>query len=422
MNTLSWADARAAVTTTVLTHAARGTDTVPVSEAVGRTLATAVTSPMDVPHYTSSAMDGFAVRGTGPWRLLAAPVQDAAGRNIHRTGGTLEPGEALPVLTGSLLPTGAEAVIRSEDAEVSCSGAQLHAAQPAVGKDIRPAGQERSAGAELLAAGVRLTPRHVAMLCAGGIDEVEVWRRPTVACAFTGNEIVRSGVPGPGEVRDAFSVSFPALLESWGASVVSAEPVPDDPVAVEYWLRRPTTVDADIVVVTGGSGHSTQDFARRFILRAVSDDGEVLASGVACRPGHPTLIARRGAQLIIGAPGNPFAAHVALHSFVAPAVAAFTGAEDAPAVGLFSGVCATDVAPLDRDRVRLVPAVLRAPGGAGGTGAGGSGGVNATDGTTAAPIPGSHSHMLTGYATADVLLIVPPTGLTAGDAVEYLAL
>ena len=238
------------------------------------------------------------------------------------------------------------------------------------------------------------------MMSAGGVDEVTVTVRPTVVCAFTGNEIVRSGVPGPGEVRDAFSTSFPALVESWGGVVTSTEAVADDPVAVEYWLRRPSTVDADIVLVTGGSGHSGQDFARRFITRAVAgDDGEVLASGVACRPGHPTLIARRGAQLIIGAPGNPFAAHVALHSFMMPAIAAFVGASSE----LHSGVCAVSVDPLDKDRVRLIPASLGAD-------------------RVCSPVDGAHSHMLTGYATGDVLLVVPSGGLAAGDPVDYLTL
>ncbi|WP_312801105.1 molybdopterin molybdotransferase MoeA [Corynebacterium variabile] len=400
MNTLSWSEARAAVESAVHDHARRGTEMVPVADAAGRILASAVVSPMDVPHYTSSAMDGFAVRGSGPWRLLATPVEGAAGRNVHRTGGVLSDGEALPVLTGSLLPEGAEAVVRSEDAEITCDGSRLHARQPDVGKDIRPAGQERAAGSELLAPGVRLTPRHIAMLSAGGVDEVTVTVRPTVVCAFTGNEIVRSGVPGPGEVRDAFSTSFPALVESWGGVVTSTEAIADDPVAVEYWLRRPSTVDADIVLVTGGSGHSGQDFARRFITRAVAgDDGEVLASGVACRPGHPTLIARRGAQLIIGAPGNPFAAHVALHSFVMPAIAAFVGASSE----LHSGVCAVSLDPLDRDRVRLIPASLGAD-------------------RVCTPVDGAHSHMLTGYATGDVLLVVPSGGLAAGEPVDYLML
>jgi molybdopterin molybdotransferase len=438
---LTWFDARDAVVSAVLSHGRRGTATVGVDEAVGRTVASPVLSPTDVPHYTSSAMDGYAVRGAGPWRLLAAPVEGPAGRNIHRAGGTLGPGEALPVLTGSLLPDGAEAVVRSEDAEVTCDGRILHAAQPEPGRDIRPAGQERSAGSLLVEPGTRLTARHVAMLCTAGVDTVEVTRGPQVVCAFTGNEVVHSGVPGPGEVRDAFSVSFPALLRSWGSGAVTTESVADDPVAVEYLLRRPSTLDADIVVVTGGSGHSGQDFARRFITRSVRDagaDGQILSTEVRCRPGHPTLLARRGSQLIVGAPGNPFAAHVALHSFVAPAVAAFiaagtegfeegtadgtgTAGAGVPGAGtpegrdavtpstlfapaaLSTGVCAVELPPLNRDRIRLVPARIGADG-------------------VCSPVAGAHSHMLTGYATGDVLLVVPASGLAAGAEVQFLRL
>lgn len=421
--TVSWSDARAAVVSSVLTHARRGAETIKVNQAVGRVLASTVVSPMDVPHYTSSAMDGFAVRGPSPWRLLAAAIEGAAGRNVHRSGGSLEAGEALPVLTGSLLPSGAEAVVRTEDAEIN--GDMLHATTPPEGKDIRAAGQERHIGSAMVNPGTALTSRHIAMLCAGGVDEVEVTRQPTIVCAFTGNEIVHSGVPGPGEVRDAFSVSFPAMLESWGARLVSIESVPDDPNAVQSWLHHPATVNADIVVMTGGSGHSSQDFARRVITTAVEAagvDGEILAAEIACRPGHPTLLARRRNQLVFGAPGNPFAAHVALHSFVAPAIAAFTAApvldqrstSDADiasaALALCRGVCGADIPPLNRDRIRLIPA-QRSP--------------HRPDGASGnhyLPVAGGHSHMLTGYALGEVLLIVPASGLCAGDSVDYLKL
>lgn len=361
-----------------------------------------VLSPMDVPHYTSSAMDGFAVSGPGPWRLLADPASGNQGHNVHRAGGVLRSGEALPVLTGSLMPDGATAVVRTENATVD--GAELTAVTPDDGRDVRPSGQERSAGDVLVEAGVRLTPRHVAMIGAGGVDEIEAYERPRVACAFTGNEVIEHGVPGPGEVRDAFRVSFPALLQDWGAAVSCTDRLPDDPVAVEDWLRRPEVQDADIVVLTGGSGRSGQDFARRFISRAAD---EIIADEVACQPGHPTLITRRaspagasGNQLVIGVPGNPLAAHVALHSFVAPAVAALLGAPAPTATG--SGTVTTPVDPIRRDRVRLVPAT--------------------TGGDGLTPAPGACSHMLSGYAAADVLLIVPPEGLDGGATVDYLTL
>jgi molybdopterin molybdotransferase len=370
----------------------------------GDVLATDAPAPMDVPHYTSSAMDGFAVRGDGPWRLLAAPFTGSQGRNVHRTGGSLADGEALPVLTGSLLPDGAESVVRSENTEVK--GDVLHAERPAPGRDIRPSGQEWRVGDTLLPAGTRLTPRHVAMLGAAGVDDITAARAPKVACAFTGNEVVASGVPGPGEVRDAFSVSFPALLTGWGARVVTAGHLADDPVAVEDWLRRPEVLDADIVVMTGGSGRSGQDFARRFITRAAlasGAGGEILADEVACQPGHPTLLVRRiisgRPQLIVGAPGNPFAAHVALHSFVAPAVAAALGLESP----VFSGTVGGPVEAMRRDRVRLMPAVFG-------------------EDTALTVLPGRLSHMLSGYAAADALVVVPREGLAAGDGVPYLPL
>ena len=181
---------------------------------------------------------------------------------------------------------------------------------------------------------------------------------------------------------------------------VCTDRVPDDPVAVEDWLRRPDVQDADLVVMTGGSGRSGQDFARRFITR-VADD--VLADEVACQPAHPTLIIRRSDQLVFGVPGNPLAAHAALHSFVAPAVAVLSGrggADGTDGTDIRHGTTTDAVGPLRRDRVRLLPARLN-------------------DGELA-PVPGAHSHMLSGYAVADALMIVPSDGLSPGDAVRYI--
>ncbi|MDN6510099.1 MAG: molybdopterin molybdotransferase MoeA [Corynebacterium sp.] len=407
---VGWAETRRRIVAALAPRgqAARSRAAVTKRPAPGDVLHAAVTAPMDVPHYASSAMDGFAVRGDGPWRLLDAPAVGAQGRNVHITGGTLADGEALPALTGSLVPDGATAVVRAEDAHVT--GDTLTATTPPAGRDIRPAGQEWSTGDTLVDAGERHTARHVAMHGACGVDTVEVTPRPRVACAFTGNEVITHGLPRPGEVRDAFGVSFPALLDAWGAEVVGTPRLPDDPVAVEDWLRRPEVLGADIVVLTGGSGRSGQDFARRFITRAAD---EVLAEEIACRPGHPTLVTTRSpvqiagphTQLVIGVPGNPFAAHVALHSFVAPAVTALLGAGDP--VGTRTGTMTVAIESMPRQRVRLLPAT-RDP--------------RESDSPRFTPAPGAHSHMLRGYAAADVLLVVPPQGVAAGDEVEYVEL
>ncbi|WP_260438506.1 molybdopterin molybdotransferase MoeA, partial [Corynebacterium bovis] len=444
---VDWAEARRRVTATAEAMVRRRrraasslppeTGTVPVAD---------VHSPVDVPHYTSSAMDGYAVAGPPPWRVLAAPAAGAQGRNIHRTGGDLHPGEALPVLTGSLLPRGTEAVVRSE--HVTLDGTTLtpdSGRPPRPGADIRHAGEELAAGEVLVRAGTTLSARHLALLSTCGVDAVEALAPPTVALAFTGNEVVTTGLPGPGEVRDAFSRSFPALLTGWGARVTSTVRLPDDPDAVAAWFTDPATRAADVVVVTGGSGHSGQDFARQ-VITAGAD--AVLADSVRCAPGHPTLLTTRrvggaaaggadrdggsGAdrdtdgdtagdaagprtQIVVGAPGNPLAAHVALHSFVEPALAVLRGGaapEPAP------GISAVDLPADRRGQVRLTPAAyVGATGGA----AVDSGTAGAT-GVRLAPVTRTHSHMLSGYATADVLLVTPPEGVPAGGPVHYLPL
>ena len=366
--------------------------------AVGLRLAQPVCTPIPVPHYSSSAMDGFAVAGPGPWRLLEPAATGAQGRNIHRESGRLRPGKALPILTGSVLPDGTEAIVRAEHARVVGEGMELldgHAISP--GADVRHAGEELAQGDVIIEAGTVLHARHLPLLAACGVDSVVADRPLTVDCAFTGNEVITSGIPGPGEVRDAFSSSFPALISEMGARVGRMDRLPDSPDEVREWLASST---ADVVLVTGGSGRSGQDFARTCITELAD---EILADSIQCQPGHPTLIASRDVrgrlQLIIGVPGNPLAAHVAVHSFAAPAFAGARGL-GFPAVR----TCTLDgeFHALHRDRVRLIPASL--------------GGGRAT------PMANTNSHMLSGYAHADCLLVIDPAGAKAGDLVNYLPL
>ncbi|WP_288813094.1 molybdopterin-binding protein [uncultured Corynebacterium sp.] len=373
----------------------------------GDVLAADVASPMPVPHYSSSAMDGYAVSGPGPWELLDAPAEGAQGRNIHRTGGSLSHGQALPVLTGSLIPEGTTAVIRSEHSQVTSTTLSLspgRSVEP--GADIRVAGEELAEGDTLLEAGTRITARHLALLSTCGVDTVRVLPDLTVDLAFTGNEVITSGVPAPGEVRDAFSASFPALLESAGARIQRSDRLQDDPVEVQKWLASST---ADMVIVTGGSGHSGQDFARTFITEQADT---VLAHSVRCAPGHPTLLTTRttarGTQLIMGAPGNPLAAHVALHSFGLLAVLVASGQDYFPTQTCLNP---SHFPPIRKDRIRLIPVALSSRGRDSRTGY-----------PTADPMTRTNSHMLSGYARADGLLVVPSEGLTAGQLATYLPL
>jgi molybdopterin molybdotransferase len=329
---------------------------------VGRVLATSVRAAVDIPHFASAAMDGWAVAGAGPWRVVDR--------------GRVAVGEASAIVTGGLLPEGAEAVVRSENAHVD--GDHLVRDHEDPRTHLRPASEEAVAGEVLVEAGTRLSPAHVALAAAAGADALEVSARPRVGTVFTGDEVTLSGIPTPGRVRDSFGPTLPALLGMLGACVMTTRRIGDDRDATIAALRDP---DVDVVVTTGGTGDSRADHVRR----ALDDLGaEYLVPGLACRPGGPTLLARLSeGRLALGLPGNPLAAFLGLLSLGDPLVAGFTGRAMAP---LESVPVPTSV-KRHPEATRLVP--VRA-------------GLHEVEWTGAA--------MMRGLAAATGVLVVPPVG------------
>jgi molybdopterin molybdotransferase len=356
---LPWPEARL-----LASHAALrlGSEEVEPAAALGRVLRREVTAAIDIPHYASAAMDGWAVAGPGPWRL--------------RNAGALLPGEAATIVTGGLLPDGADAVIRSENAHVD--GDTLTLDRPDGRDHIRPPAEESKAGEVLVAAGTRLSPAHLALAAAATADRLEVARRPTVATVFTGDEVVLDGVPAAGRVRDSFGATIPAILGMLGADATRSLRIGDDREATVAALRDAGT---DLVVTTGGTGGSHADHVRR----ALDELGaEYLVPGLASRPGGPTLLARLPAgPLVLGLAGNPLAAMLGLLSLGDVLIAGFTGRVIAPLV--------TVPVPASVKRhpeaTRLVP--VRA-------------GLDEVEWTGAA--------MMRGLAAATGVLIVPPVG------------
>jgi molybdopterin molybdotransferase len=390
-----WAEAREALHEAAARLSPPPAARLPLREAMGRTLAEGTAAPAPVPHFSSSAMDGYAVAGPAPWTLLEAPVEDSAGRNVHRRALPLHPGSARPVLTGSLLPPGAEGVIRSEHTLLEdglLRAAPEHPYRP--GRDIRRAGEELAPGTTLLDAGTRLGPRQLALLAACGIDEVVVLDPVSVSLGRTGNEVIPAGLPGPGEVRDAFSPGFPELLRGWGARVERNDWIPDDAEAVRRWIAG---ARGRLVVLTGGSGSSGQDFVRSALTGM---GAELIASSLAVRPGHPTILGLLpGERIVLGLPGNPLAAHTSLYSFAPAACAGLLGG---PLPAGSRGRIGVDVAPLPSGQDRLLPARW--------------------DGERVVPLPGARSHMLSGLAAADVLCRIGPEGAREDQEVELLRL
>lgn len=266
-------------------------------------------------------MDGWVVAGSGPWRL------DGSVRMGEAPGNPLMVGTARAITTGGAVPEGATAVLRSERSRVVedvVVTAGVDMLLPALA-DVRRAGEEIQVGDIVVGAGVRVTPAVVAAAAATGTDAVQVIRRPRVALVLLGDEVVQEGIPAPGQVRDAFGVSIPEILRGAGMDVTSVTYVPDDAAAVRDALRQE---DVDLVISTGGTGHGHGDH-----LVSVLDvlGAAVPVRGVAMRPGHPTVLARRAdGVLVLGLPGNPLAALAAIVALGLPLIAGLLGSSAPP--------------------------------------------------------------------------------------------
>ncbi|MFQ6090532.1 MAG: gephyrin-like molybdotransferase Glp [Candidatus Bipolaricaulia bacterium] len=298
---------------------------VPLEEAMGLALAEKVLSPQPMPPFTSSAMDGYALKSsdtrhtTSRKRTRLTLVQSIP-------AGTSSPmpikrGQAARIFTGAPLPPGADAVLKQEEAVVE-EGELIVSRPVRAGENVRRRGEELRRGAVALAAGAAITPASLGLLACLGMSRISVYRRACVSFFTTGAEVVDYRTkPAPGQVRDAHSLSVPALLRAAGAEVRAFGRSRDDKTAIGKKLECCLEA-SDLTVVAGGV--SVGDFD------LVKDDfeavgGERIFWVVAMKPGKPLFFGRRGRKLIIGLPGNPAAVLVCSVLFVVPAVKALMG-------------------------------------------------------------------------------------------------
>ena len=290
---------------------------VPVDEAAGRVLARDCSAACDLPSFDTSAMDGWVVAGPGPWRIVGdvaagAPLRDA-----------LSPGTGARIATGAVIPDGAEAVLRWEDADVA-AGEIRGSVRP--GADIRTAGEECRAGDLIARSGVDVGPAMAGFLAATGHDVVPVVRRPRVQLLLLGDELLQSGVPSDGRVRDSLGPQLPRWLAGMGAAVDSREHVTDQlDTVVAAFIAAAASVD--LLITTGGTAAGPRDHVHAAIRAA---GGELIVDRVAVRPGHPMLLAclpaGDGRRVpIVGLPGNPHSAVVGLMTLGRPIVDSMLG-------------------------------------------------------------------------------------------------
>lgn len=425
---LSWDAARR-----VAVRAGRrlGAVAVPVAGAYGQVLADPLKALVDLPPFDTSAMDGYAVAGPGPWRLDSAGPGILAGHAAHPP---LPDGHAVRIATGARVPPGATGVLRSEHAELRDGGGLYATGATAAqdvrtGQDIRPRGQECRAGVELLPAGERVTPAVLGLAAAAGHDELRVVRRPRVEVLVLGAELLHRGLPREGRIRDALGPMLDPWLRACGAEPFVTRRLGDD---AELLYEAVATSTADVVVTTGGTAAGPVDHVHATLRRLKAD---LLVDGVAVRPGHPMLLAvlPTGAY-VVGLPGNPLAAVSGLLTLAEPLVRVLGGA--APGTEPPEAVLTADAKGHPTD-TRLVPVAMEQ-----GTGtqaaaaqtaaaqaagerrpAGQRAGAHPAGGQPAArPLHFTGPAMLRGLAVADALAVVPPGGAAAGAPVRVLRL
>ena len=301
-------------------------ETVPLADALGRTLGEELTSLDDVPPFDSSAMDGFAVRaedtrGAAP----DAPVElTLAGESRAGSPAARGPerGEAIRISTGAMMPAGADAVVRVEDTAEREPVVEIHVEVPP-GKEIRRAGEDIAAGERLLSPGRVLGAAELGVAASVGAAELRCRRRPRVSILVTGDELVPPGRPlAPGQIRNTNGIALEAQTRDAGAVVTERTTVGDDydatVEALSLGLRE------DVTITTGGVSVGPHDHVKP-ALEALGV--EEVFWGVALRPGKPTWFGTRDGTLVFGLPGNPVSAMVTFHLFVRPALLALTGAD-----------------------------------------------------------------------------------------------
>ncbi|MFF4433671.1 molybdopterin molybdotransferase MoeA [Streptomyces sp. NPDC001513] len=312
----SWSEARALAHRAPLPPAAR---TVPLAAAGGLTLAEDLRTHHPLPAFDTAAMDGYAVSGPGPWRVRGVVRAGAA------WGGRLLPGEGVEISTGALVPAGACAVL---PVELAAGGeGWVSGPAPSPGKHIRRTGEDAPAGTCLVPAGTRVGPALLGLAAACGHDALRVRPRPRVGVLVTGDELDRGGRPGPGRVRDALGPLLPSLIAALGGEAAGVRHVPDRPAGLLAHAVREAR-DSDVIVVTGSTSVGATDQLRQLLHDA---GARMVVDTVACRPGHPQLLAELAdGGWVVGLPGNPYAALVAAHTLLAPLIAGLSGRGLAP--------------------------------------------------------------------------------------------
>ncbi|MGD9600796.1 MAG: gephyrin-like molybdotransferase Glp [Gammaproteobacteria bacterium] len=294
--------------------------------ALGRVLGRDVSSRMNVPGHVNSAMDGYAIASVDipedGIRELVVCGSSFAGQPFSAP---LIPGQAVRIMTGGVVPTGADTVVPQEQVEVDAERIRIDGRHRR-GQHVRAIGEDIAIGDTVLPAGQVLRPADLGLLASLGVGEVGVFRRPRVAFFSTGDELRSVGETlGPGDVYDSNRYTLYGMLTRLGVEALDLGVVRDDPQALSDAFARASGM-ADVVITSGGVSVGEADYTKDILTRL----GEVHFWKVAMKPGRPLAFGDLGTALFFGLPGNPVSVMVTFYQFVQPALLRLMGARPEP--------------------------------------------------------------------------------------------
>ncbi|QKJ86532.1 Molybdopterin molybdenumtransferase [Paramixta manurensis] len=290
-----------------------------ITAAAGRITAETVISPVNVPSFANSAMDGYAVRLADVASGVPLPV---AGKSFagNPFSGAWPDGSCIRIMTGAPLPEGAEAVVMQEQTESDADGVRF-TVTPEAGQNIRLPGEDIQQGASVLAAGVKLGAAELPLLASLGIGQVRVLRKLRVAVFSTGDELQPVGEPlAAGQIYDTNRFAVRLMLERMGCEVLDLGIIRDDPAAL-----RATFIEADrhadVVISSGGVSVGEADYTKAML----DELGQISFWKLAIKPGKPFAFGRLHTSWFCGLPGNPVSAALTFYQLVQPLLAKLSG-------------------------------------------------------------------------------------------------
>lgn len=290
---------------------------VPLHAALDRVLATSIAAPINVPGADNSAMDGYAVRVQDCARDINVVGQSLAG---HPFTGEINAGQAVRIMTGALIPAGANAVVMQENVQRDGDSIiVIHA--PELGENIRRAGEDIAIASDVFSAGHRVTALDIGLLASLGLAQITVVRRLRVALLTTGDELLLPGAaPETGKIYDSNRPLLAALLTRLSVHVIDLGVIADQPAALRVAFET-AMQNADVVISTGGVSVGDADYTKDVLAEL----GEIDFWKIAMKPGKPFAFGMLGSGYFFGLPGNPVSTAVTYHQLVVPGLRYLAG-------------------------------------------------------------------------------------------------